>query len=76
MGILEEDKKKSLEETNILNKSSEGSHYQINAMEDTERKIDMQQIRLKSWKLCRNYLTGVWKTVKNEDLIIDEIKYT
>ena len=74
MGILEEDKKKSLEETtNILNKSSEGSHYQINAMEDTERKIDMQQIRLKSWKLCRNYLTGVWKTVKNEDLIIDEI---
>ena len=52
------------------------SLYQIaNKMEvDSEpRKIDLPQIRLKAWKLCKNYLTGVWKTVKAEDLILEEI---
>lgn len=50
-------------------------HYQFsgNKMEDVERKIDMHQIRRKAWTLCKNYLTGVWKTVKAEDLIIEEI---
>ena len=52
------------------------SLYQIaSKMEvDSEpRKIDLPQIRLKAWKLCKNYLTGVWKMVKAEDLILEEI---
>ena len=39
--------------------------------EEAERKVDMHQIRIKAWKLCRNYLTGVWKVIKAEDLILD-----
>ena len=44
-----------------------------NIPEEPERKVDMHQIRIKAWKLCRNYLTGVWKQVKAEDLILEEI---
>lgn len=42
-------------------------------MEDGVRRVDMVQIRLKACKLCRNYLTGVWKTIEPEDLILEEI---
>ena len=41
--------------------------------EEPERKVDMHQIRIKAWKLCKNYLTGVWKVIKPEDLILTEI---
>ena len=41
--------------------------------EEPERKVDMPQIRIKAWKLCKNYLTGVWKVIKPEDLILTEI---
>ena len=41
--------------------------------EEPERKVDMHQIRIKAWKLCKNYLTGVWKVVKPEDIILTEI---
>ena len=41
--------------------------------EEPERKIDLHSIRIKAWKLCRNYLTGVWKVIKAEDLILKEI---
>ena len=44
-----------------------------NIPEEPERKVDMHQIRIKAWKLCRNYLTGVWKQVKAEDLHLEEI---
>jgi hypothetical protein len=41
--------------------------------EDGERRVDMHQIRIKAGKLCRNYMTGVWKTIKPEDLVLKEI---
>ena len=41
--------------------------------EEPERKVDMHSIRNKAWKLCKNYLTGVWKQVKADDLILEEI---
>jgi len=41
--------------------------------EEPERKVDMHNIRIKAWKLCKNYLTGIWKQVKSDDLILTEI---
>ena len=28
---------------------------------------------LKAWKLCKNYLTGIWKQIKADDIILTEI---
>ena len=41
--------------------------------EEPERKVDMHQIRIKAWKLCKNYLAGVWKVIEPEDIILTEI---
>ena len=41
--------------------------------EEPERKVDMHNIRIKAWKLCKNYLTGIWKQIKADDIILTEI---